>query len=240
MTSLAVAQISEFSLIVTKFGHNLGHVHDEVLTTITLVGGITMTVSTYMIFNNDRLYAWLEKPLDIFGTFSDGHAADEFAHEDHPEIILFGCHRMGGSLLDFMKLQKARLLIVDYNLDTINKLKAKGYNAQYGDISYSDDMFEAFGLENAKIVISTIPSLKENKALLNYLEKLPNKPITCITTSNHYDFGELYKAGSDFVAYPHLISSELLAKIVHNGKLDTTLVKMREKHMNHLGANLAS
>ena len=42
---------------------------------------------------------------------------------------------------------------------------------------------------------------------------------------------ELYDAGADFVVYPHLLGSELLAKVVKKGILTKELVKIRTQHL---------
>ncbi|MDZ7790145.1 MAG: cation:proton antiporter [Xanthomonadales bacterium] len=60
LAGLTVAQISEFSLIFMAMGVSLGHVGEEALGLVTLVGLITIAASTYMITFSHRLYAWLE------------------------------------------------------------------------------------------------------------------------------------------------------------------------------------
>ena len=49
LAGLTVAQISEFSLILGALGLSLGHINAETMGLITLVGIITISVSTYMI-----------------------------------------------------------------------------------------------------------------------------------------------------------------------------------------------
>jgi predicted Kef-type K+ transport protein len=49
LAGLMVAQISEFSLILAAPGVSLGHIDRETMGLITLVGLITISVSTYMI-----------------------------------------------------------------------------------------------------------------------------------------------------------------------------------------------
>ena len=66
LAGLTVAQISEFSLILAALGLRLGQIGEAEVSLITLVGVITIALSTYMILGSDQLYAWLEGPPRIF------------------------------------------------------------------------------------------------------------------------------------------------------------------------------
>jgi len=66
LAGLTVAQISEFSLIVAALGLSLGHIDPETMGLITLVGVVTICLSTYMILYSDVLYRVLAGPLKIF------------------------------------------------------------------------------------------------------------------------------------------------------------------------------
>ena len=56
LAGLTVAQISEFSLIFMAMGVSIGHVAEEALGLVTLVGLITIAASTYMITYSHQLY----------------------------------------------------------------------------------------------------------------------------------------------------------------------------------------
>ncbi len=49
LAGLTVAQISEFSLILAALGVSLGHIENEIVGLVTLVGLITIGLSTYLI-----------------------------------------------------------------------------------------------------------------------------------------------------------------------------------------------
>jgi hypothetical protein len=233
-TSLAVAQISEFSLIVASFGFNLGHVDSNSLTLLTLVGGITMAISTYFIYYNEAIYNKLEKTLDIFHFKKDG--IDDDGHNDiKPEVIMFGCHRMGKTLIEQIPGFKKKGFIVDFDPQTVEHLKQKGYKTAFADINHTD-LFESFGVNDAKIVISTVPSLSENSKLIQYISTLQNKPILITAANDTETARKLYEKGADFVVYPHLLGSEVLARIIKKTQITKSVIKMRQKHRDMLGA----
>ncbi len=63
---LAVAQISEFSLILIALGFSLGQVDEAVLGLVTLVGIITITISTYFILYSQQIFDKISPALSIF------------------------------------------------------------------------------------------------------------------------------------------------------------------------------
>jgi Kef-type K+ transport system membrane component KefB len=63
LAGLTVAQISEFSLILAALGVRVGHIDDSVLGLVTLVGLITIGLSTYLILYSHPLYERLSPIL---------------------------------------------------------------------------------------------------------------------------------------------------------------------------------
>jgi Kef-type K+ transport system membrane component KefB len=66
LAGLTVAQISEFSIVFVAMGITLGHVGVPVLGLVTLVGVVTITLSTYMILYAQPLYERLAPWLGVF------------------------------------------------------------------------------------------------------------------------------------------------------------------------------
>jgi len=66
LAGLTVAQISEFSLILIGLGATLGHVDQSTVGLVTLVGLVTIALSTYMILYSGTLYRKLAPFLSVF------------------------------------------------------------------------------------------------------------------------------------------------------------------------------
>ena len=101
LAGLTVAQISEFSIVFVAMGISLGHVGIEALGLTTLVGLVTIALSTYMILYSQPLY---ERLAPLLGIFERKNPHRELAAEspDHearpPEVIIFGLGRYGSRL----------------------------------------------------------------------------------------------------------------------------------------------
>jgi Kef-type K+ transport system membrane component KefB len=92
LAGLTVAQISEFSLILAALGITLGHINKEVLGLITLVGLITIGLSTYLILYSHPFYSRIARWLKIFERKIPQREMNEEARRASPavDVILFG------------------------------------------------------------------------------------------------------------------------------------------------------
>ena len=60
---LAVSQISEFSLIIALLAFQSGIIDSGVISLLTLVMLLTITISSYMFYHSDELYAFFSPML---------------------------------------------------------------------------------------------------------------------------------------------------------------------------------
>lgn len=117
LAGLTVAQISEFSLIFIAMGVSLGHVREDALGLVTMVGLLTIAASTYMITYSHKLYAIFEPFLGVFERNgsprrqdeADPHLSDEY------EVIMFGLGRFGTAVGTRLKARGIRVLGIDFN-----------------------------------------------------------------------------------------------------------------------------
>lgn len=139
LAGLTVAQISEFSLIFMAMGMTLGHVTQEGLGLVTLVGLITIAASTYMITYSHWLYdrlAPLLHRLDRFGSGSHRHRpedAEDGQGAQGPDVIVFGLGRYGGAVAQRLEKRGLQVLGVDFNPAAIRLWRREGLDVIYGD-----------------------------------------------------------------------------------------------------------
>ncbi|MEM8778315.1 MAG: cation:proton antiporter [Cyanobacteria bacterium P01_G01_bin.49] len=174
ITSLSLSQISEFSLIIATLGVSLGHIDENILGLITLVGLITMGVSTYMIIDAHTLYEKLSPILSHLERLIP-HAQQKLGdlgtiNLQSVDIILFGLGRYGGSLIKDLQEEGLTVLGVDFNPELVRVWRSRGILAFYGDVE--DPEFAAtLPLNKAKWVISTLPGERIGLSLLHTLQQ---------------------------------------------------------------------
>src|SRR3989344_4319244 len=233
MVGLTVAQISEFSLILVGLGAFVGHISDSVLPLVTLVGLFTIGGSSYTFLHADFIYKRLEKLIKLLElrTVSREKA---FSPHEPAEIILFGYDRAGADFVKAIEKLKKSYVIADYNPEAIGRLKKQGLPYAYGD---ADDIefLEELGIDKAKLIISTIPSLETNKLLIERLHRVSPKAISLVLSENITDTFELYKLGASYVFMPVYLGAQYAAHMVGKHGLDSkSFSEERERHIKHL------
>jgi Kef-type K+ transport system membrane component KefB len=178
-TSMAIAQISEFSLILMALGLSLGQVEQGALTLVTLVAVITITLSTYFILYSERLYQFLLPVLRKFDVPVD-ERLDEEAIEIRYDAIVIGAGRLGSNVIGGLAEKGANLLIVDHNPTALNTLASQGFATLYGDISDPEFAY-SLPLNEADAVICTAQERATNLVLLETLKRYGFQGQICLT-----------------------------------------------------------
>jgi len=230
LSSVTVAQISEFSLVLIALGYRLGHVDQSTVTLVTAVGIITITLSSYLILYGDALHQKLRKPLSLFEFNLKNLERVGEALEMDRHIVLIGSHRMGHNILHSLEEMQKEFLVVDFNPVVVEKLIAKGKNAVYGDITDPDIQSRA-GLTRAKMVISTIPTYEDSLNILEFMKHRNPKAKVILTGETEDDAIRLYENGADYVLLPHFIGGLQLAKTIENNGFDRALKKMKQQDL---------
>ncbi|MBA3032996.1 MAG: cation:proton antiporter [Gammaproteobacteria bacterium] len=204
LAGLTVAQISEFSIIFVAMGISLGHVGAGALGLTTLVGLVTIAISTYMILYSHPLY---ERLMPWLGIFERRRPHRELAVErdhrapDQPDVVVFGLGRYGGRLA--LGLQDAGLSVlgVDFDPELARTLRHNGLPTRFGD-GLDHDFLEALPLDKAAWVISTLPDIESNRALLHALKERRYQGDVAIVAREEKDGAILKQAGAPTVLYP--------------------------------------
>jgi len=236
MAGLTVAQISEFSLILIALGVKVGHLSQDILSFVTIIGLITIAGSTYMIMYSDKIYPYISNYLKIFER--KNVKEKELIKDKEYEYILLGENRIGFSIMKSFTHLKKKYLVIDYNPERIKKLKAKGINCIYGDVSNSD-FIDSMRIDKAKIIVSTIPEKEINFMILEKIKKRNRNAIVIVTSRTISDSIELYKAGADYVILPHFLGGEYTAEIIEKYRDNKRAYKIeKEKHLKEIKERL--
>ena len=235
LAGLTVAQISEFSFILIALGVKVGHLSNEILSFVTLIGLITIAGSSYMITYSNKIYSKVSKYLSIF---ERKEIKERKIIKGDLDAVLFGYNRIGFGVLSSLKRIKRKYLVVDFNPDVISDLKKLGIPAMYGDVD-DEALLKELPLEQLEIAISTIPEFETNALLVKVLKSANEKTIVILRAHSIEDALDLYKLGADYVLTPHFLGGEYLSKMLIEEKTNKeTYAKEKEKHIDMLKERL--
>jgi Kef-type K+ transport system membrane component KefB/Trk K+ transport system NAD-binding subunit len=231
--SLAVAQVSEFSLIFVLLGQQNGQVSDAGLTLITAVALITFALSSYMIIYSEKLYKFFDVYLNIFER-SCAHRKRETRVSY--EAIIFGFKKGGAEFARSFSHQKKSFMVVDYDPDVIDEIGKRGYDYLYGDAS-DPELLEESGITNTKSIISTITDQDTTEFIVeNTIRYNPKAIIICSADTAHHA-KRLYELGATYVMMPHSIGTEKISNFISkHGFKKSEFKTFRDKHLLYLAS----
>ncbi len=169
LTSVTVAQISEFSFIFAAAGVTSGLIDTSILSLVAVIGVLTIGLSAYMILYNHELYAfarrtgmlrWLgaraEPEETLEGT--PGEATGAGGH-----VIVVGMNALGRRIVRELAQRGEDVLAVDTSGDNLARLPAR---TMLGNAEHVTVLEEA-GIRDAKLLVSTL-QIEETNQMLAY------------------------------------------------------------------------
>jgi len=212
MAGLTVAQISEFSLILMALGYSLGHVSQEIVSLITLVGMITIAGSSYLILYGEQLYVLLKKVLHLLEIRKHHHHEKDGSDSAH-QMIIFGYGRVGFEFVRTAQKLETSYIVVDYDPEAVAHLRGEGVSFRFGDAE-DVEFLEEIHLHKAKIVVSTIPDPNVNLLLVRQYRKHNPTGIIVVVSHSVSETRSLYLEGASYVVMPHYLGAHHAAKMI--------------------------
>ena len=234
LTSISLAQISEFSLIIVALGFSKGHLSPEIFSLTILVAIITIGITAYVIKFDDKLYQWFGKKMVLFDKLNK-HNKELISYLEEGvqhKVVLIGYDRIGYSILQKLKSLRKNV-VVDLDPDIIRNLIRKKIPCIYGDIG-DLEIIKRLRLEEAELVISTVPSHQDSMLLIKKVREFNPEATIIVTSFDADDALELYKRGADYVVVPHFLGGEHISLILE--ELTTDLNKLLKIKISHMKA----
>jgi voltage-gated potassium channel Kch len=231
MTAATLSQVSEFAIILVILASQKEIINQDVVSLLTFVALISIAVSTYLVTFGDKIYAAIKDRLNMFErTKAEGEALPS----ERNDLVLFGYQRGGHEFINLFKKMKKKYVVIDYDPEVIDVIEQRKINYLYGDAT-DIELLEEAGVQNAKLVVSTIPDFQVNIFLINYLKGKNPRAIIIVHTDDPYEAAKLYEAGASYVILPHYIGSEKVSEfIAKSGLAKSNFRKQRVRHLDYL------
>lgn len=212
LSSLTVAQISEFSLILVFLGAKVGHLSELVVPIITLTGLITISISTYLIKYNNQIYNFLSEKLPVLKNKRFFEDSLHIAKAKQYDIVCIGYGETGQQLFNNFTLEeKDKILIVDFDPAMIKIAADKKFNTIYGDTA-DIETIDILKESKPKIIVSTIGDIDTNILICKKMKKSSK-----ICVANDFDAAKkLYKSGANYVIIPGITMSEKIETLIYD------------------------
>lgn len=216
LVGVTMAQISEFSFIVLAAGISMGLIGSDLLSLATVVGMVTMVLSTYLINYNEEIYPRIEWMLRWM--MPKRQDPDHVTVKTH-DVVLIGYEELGAQILPAVKALGSDYIVVDLDPVAIQHLTDRGEPAVYGDAG-NEDFLEEHQVHRARMVICTIADKAASEDLLAYLKQKRSKATIVVTARTREITEELYAQGASFVINTSQLGGHSFARLLKSNKMN--------------------
>ncbi|RAR47178.1 cation:proton antiporter [Flavobacterium lacus] len=208
LAGLTVAQISEFSLIFAGLGLAVGHITNEIVGLITLVGLITIGLSTYLILYSHQIFEFISPVLGVFQRKNNFVENDNLViQSENYDVVIIGLGRFGNRLAEMLDTHdEIRYVGVDFDPGIIKEWRKKNRAIAYGDID-DPEFLEQIPYQSSKIIVCTVPDVELSKQLVKSLERNKYSGKVVVTALTDKDYQQLITCGIEYVLQPQKMAA---------------------------------
>jgi len=240
--AVALSQIGEFSFILGEEARALGFITHGQTSVLVSCAIISITLNPILFRFVPRMARWLEsKPA--FNRWKLTNAeVDSLASLDEPtrtaasgvSAVVVGYGPVGQTLTRILRDFQIEPTIVDFNVDTVRRLRGEGMRAIYGDAS-REEILKAAGVDRAEYLMVTLPDRDARGPIIT--AALAMQPNLKILVRGHYlaERKALENLGVSAIAYEEAevavaLAELLLAQIgVGQDELQTRALTLRDE-----------
>jgi len=203
LTGFALAQIGEFSFILSKVGIEYGIMNSNAYQLFLAVSLMTMAATPFIMkaaSPSADLFMQLPLPEQIKSGYDPKHAKgshnDRQGLIDHMIIIGYGIN--GRNVSKAAKVSGIPYVILEINPETVREEKADGQPIFYGDATQGA-ILEHANVSVAKVVVIAIPDASATRRITAKVRELSPKAHIIARTRYVSEVHPLYKMGADEV-----------------------------------------
>jgi len=163
LTSLSLANYSEFGLIVAALAMANGWLSSDWLIIIAVALSVSFIIAAPINTAAHQLYRRFRKPLQTFEV-ANLLSSEQLIDPGNVSVIIFGMGRVGSGAYESVRQRFGDALLgVDFDKDTVDKHRAAGRHVVRGSVT-DPDFWERFQLDHRviKLVMLAMPNQQEN------------------------------------------------------------------------------
>jgi CPA2 family monovalent cation:H+ antiporter-2 len=205
LVAIALAQIGEFSFILSTMGRDLGLLTPDA-TNVIVAASIASIVANPLLYRTiepiagwvsrrPRLCRILERPnIEAGGPAKKLRRAEHRAHR----AVLIGYGPTGRTVARMLKENGIEPTVIEINIETVRELREHGTDAVYGDATRPETLEEA-GVATADNLILTSAGMANSEEVIRAARDANPKIRVLARASYLRDLPGLRRAGADTV-----------------------------------------
>ena len=198
--SVALAQIGEFSFILSTVGKDLGVMTADASNTLVAVAIVSIVLNPLLYRAIGPVERWVKSSAlagkdlaTVPNVAADGHPADS-----RHRAIVVGYGPTGRTVARLMKSNGVEPTFIELNMDTVRGLREQQVRGVYGDASNRNTLEQA-GMRTADTLILTSAGMSQTEDVIRLARELNPSVHVLARTAYLRDVDALKRAGANQV-----------------------------------------
>jgi voltage-gated potassium channel Kch len=239
VTSIRLAQISEFGLVIAFLGVQFGHLSPSLTSSVIFAFVITALATPLLYGKAYEVHGWIRPLLERLGFKAPPELTADT--KSQYKLALLGFHRDASSLLYNLEQSDLELLhetlVIDFNVALHRDISERGAEVKYGDLANPETLHH-LGLSQARVIVCTIPDdlLRgiDNRSLVHVVREISPHAVIIANAINIDEVQAVYAAGADYVYLSRLEAAHTLERAINEALEDRIEVFRNERRArNH-------
>jgi CPA2 family monovalent cation:H+ antiporter-2 len=217
LVGVVLAQIGEFSFVLSKEGMNLGLFSGSDYQVFLASSIITMIFTPFMIQGSGKFAEYFERlPISSkikLGQFHED-VIDEQELKNHVIVVGFGLN--GRNVTKVLSASGIPFIVLEINPETVRVEKKRGLSISYGDAS-KEAILTHLGIKTARSVVIAISDASATRRIVELSRKLNPNVYIIARTRYTSEVKPLYSLGANEVIPEEFETSiEIISRVLHN------------------------
>ena len=205
IVAVSLAQIGEFSFILSTLGRELGLLTHEATNTLVAASIVSIVVNPAIFRTIEPAVRWLARQPRLRSYLDRERVLDTDAPP--PELraktathraVLIGYGPTGKTVARLLKESGIEPTVVELNIDTVRAVRREGIDAVYGDATRPETLLEA-GIAAASSLILTSAGMANSTEVIGAAREANPKIRVLARATYLRDLPDLKRAGADTV-----------------------------------------
>ncbi|HXM55388.1 MAG TPA: cation:proton antiporter [Candidatus Dormibacteraeota bacterium] len=201
LAGLSLAQIGEFSFVLAQVGVSAGAI-PRLFVDLALAISLTTVVLAPFTLRTAPALLWAARHLPAVGRyFEDRPEADEQAAGLRRHVVVCGCGRVGGELVEALRRRSIPCVIVEYNPEVVRRLRGRDVPVIYGDAA-NPAVLEHAATGRARLLAALVPDVADAERIVRSARAASGRLHVVARAQRGEDVERLRTAGADVVVQP--------------------------------------
>jgi CPA2 family monovalent cation:H+ antiporter-2 len=170
ITGMALAQVGEFSFILSSFGREYGLLDERLYQSFLAVSIVTMAATPFVMTSSHRISHQILKRTTnrilINGIFSKSMEPVKEDEEMHDHLIIVGYGFNGKTVSNSAKAAGIPYVIIETNPETVRQERQHGERIHYGDATHGS-VLESANIMSARVLVVGISDYIATRTIID-------------------------------------------------------------------------